>query len=224
VIAGWKPPALRAGDCFDRDAKRTSWGASLTPQAVFTVVREYGQQVWLQIRPHDCGGLARSYVEEREGTSSKSTAARPCFDSDHRAYLGTRQNRPRHRTQTWYGCRKPRRATSAHYRPSAQIGLRCNGFQNLIGNAIKYRSDEPPQMRLPRAGQTNVGVSAKTTQRFITTEYGHVVFEPFKRCTKTNPVADWSLRPISGSSSGAAAIWQSPRLARSTIFLLVSLA
>jgi integrase/recombinase XerD len=68
-------------------------GTSLTAQAVFAVVREYGRQVGLEIRPHDlrrtCAKLCRAAGGDLEqiqlllGHASIQTTER---------YLGTRQN------------------------------------------------------------------------------------------------------------------------------------
>jgi light-regulated signal transduction histidine kinase (bacteriophytochrome) len=55
-------------------------------------------------------------------------------------------------------------------------------FQNLIGNAIKYRSDEPPQIEIAaRRTDERWEVSVKDNGKGFSSEYGNVVFEPFKR-------------------------------------------
>jgi signal transduction histidine kinase len=55
-------------------------------------------------------------------------------------------------------------------------------FQNLIGNAIKYRSEEPPEIRISaRETQGFWEFSVKDNGIGIDPQYGTQIFKPFKR-------------------------------------------
>ena len=55
-------------------------------------------------------------------------------------------------------------------------------FQNLIGNAIKYRRAEPPQIRIDAApDESGWRISVADNGQGFNMEHGSAIFEPFKR-------------------------------------------
>jgi PAS domain S-box-containing protein len=66
--------------------------------------------------------------------------------------------------------------------------VRCNEmqivqvFQNLLGNAVKYRSDEPPRIHVSAVREDKFWkISVKDNGIGIAPEYHQRIFEPFKR-------------------------------------------
>lgn len=61
-------------------------------------------------------------------------------------------------------------------------------FQNLIGNAVKYRSQDPPEVHISAAREgPHWKISVRDNGIGIKRDYQHQIFEPFKRLRSDQP-------------------------------------